>query len=471
MRLDIGYLFKKYKINYNNKEQEIFIFKDVAIGFTFFYHNNKIFHVISEDSPNIYASVLTENGNECEDIIIIEDLDRISKEVNYVVDYSKIRAKMLEKMKKYYIRYDNKTLQSVVDQNLIKTIEKKLANKIVASDVEASKVSTSILDMYHSIKKTIISQDEQIMTILTSLYKNQTVVNSDLDLDLISKLKENILVFGSTGTGKTEILKQIAKLYNVPIVIADATQLSETGYQGRNVTDMLEDLYIATNKNINLAQRGILVIDEFDKLAEKKEDHQTHVSRLGVQRSLLKLLDGSDFYLKDGICFNTSKLSVVALGAFTGILENNIKKKQIGFGTSVNEDDSMYCDYKNVTMEDFINFGLMSEVIGRFSKLVPMNTLKREDIKRILIESDSSPLNTHKELFRIMNIEFDYSDEFIDWLAEKAVKLQSGARCLKTVFDECISSAMFDIFAGQYSKLSLVKPDSSEEEKPYVLTK
>ena len=150
--------------------------------------------------------------------------------------------------------------------------------------------------MYNSIKQTIISQDEQIMQILTALFKNQKVINSNLDKDLIAKLKENILIYGSTGTGKTEILKRISKLYNIPIVIEDATSLSETGYQGRNITDMLEDLYLAANSDIELAEKGILVIDEFDKLAERKGDTESHVSRLGVQRSLLKLLDGSLFY-------------------------------------------------------------------------------------------------------------------------------------------------------------------------------
>ena len=163
------------------------------------------------------------------------------------------------------------------------------------------------------------------MQILTALFKNQKVVNSDLDMDLIAKLKENILIYGSTETGKTEILKRISKLYNIPLVIEDATSLSETGYQGRKITDMLEDLYLAADNDIELAEKGILAIDEFDKLAEKSEDNQSHVSRLGVQRSLLKLLDGTLFYFGDKK-FDTSKLTVVALGAFTGIIDEKKTK-------------------------------------------------------------------------------------------------------------------------------------------------
>ena len=324
--------------------------------------------------------------------------------------------------------------------------------------------------MYLSIKKTIISQDEQIMQILTALFKNQKVVNSDLDMDLIAKLKENILIYGSTGTGKTEILKRISKLYNIPLVIEDATSLSEIGYQGRNITDMLEDLYLAADNDIDLAEKGILVIDEFDKLAEKSEDNNSHVSRLGVQRSLLKLLDGSLFYFDDKK-FDTSKLTVVALGAFTGIIDDKkLNKNTIGFGNNIIREKVNCDDYSKVSSNDFINYDIMRELIGRFSKTIAMNPLTKEDIIKILKESDFSPLNTYKKLFDMLEVEFDFTDEFIEYIAEQAISKQSGARSLKTVFDDCISSALFRIFAGEYSSISLVKPND-ENNKPYVLTK
>ena len=324
--------------------------------------------------------------------------------------------------------------------------------------------------MYLSIKKTIISQDEQIMQILTALFKNQKVVNSDLDMDLIAKLKENILIYGSTGTGKTEILKRISKLYNIPLVIEDATSLSETGYQGRNITDMLEDLYLAADNDIDLAEKGILVIDEFDKLAEKSEDNNSHVSRLGVQRSLLKLLDGSLFYFDDKK-FDTSKLTVVALGAFTGIIDDKkLNKNTIGFGNNIIREKVNCDDYSKVSSNDFINYGIMRELIGRFSKTIAMDPLTKEDIIKILKEYDFSPLNTYKKLFDMLEVEFDFTDEFIEYIAEQAISKQSGARSLKTVFDDCISSALFRIFAGEYSSISLVKPND-ENNKPYVLTK
>lgn len=345
----------------------------------------------------------------------------------------------------YYYTYDSKkrTFYSIDDQNLLQKIQ------VTSKDYDDAILNndTDISQMYSAIKETIVSQDEQIMQILTSLFKNQKVINSSLSLDMIAKLKENIIVYGSTGTGKTEILKRIANIYIIPIVIEDATSLSETGYVGRNIEDMLENLYAAAGEDIEKAQKGILVIDEFDKLAESGKSFD-HISRIGVQRSLLKLLDGSAFYFK-GKKFDTSKLSIVALGAFTGIVESD--------------------DYSNVSSTDFVNYGIMRELMGRFSKLIAMNSLTKEDIKKILVESNFSPLNTYKLLFESMNIEFSYDNDFIDYVADKAFALNSGARSLKTIVDDTISSAMFRIFAGEYSAIKLTGP--TNEKKPYVLTK
>ena len=317
-----------------------------------------------------------------------------------------------------------------------KKIKDMLDNIGKGYDASVLNSKSDISNMYSKIKETIIGQDEQVMQILTSIFKNQKIVNSDLDNDMISKLKENIIVYGSTGTGKTEILKRISKIYDVPIVIQDSTSLSETGYVGRNISDMLNDLYLAAGSNIEKAEKGILVIDEFDKLAEKGGS-KDHVSRFGVQRSLLKLLDGTEFYI-DGKKFDTSKLSIVALGAFMGIAKND--------------------DYSNVKTADFVNYGIMRELMGRFSKTIAMNPLEKEDIKRILIESNFSPLNTYKVLFETMDMDFDYDDSFVDYIADKAIALQSGARSLKTIFDNEIGSAMFRIFAGEYKSIKLTRP-------------
>lgn len=449
--LRIGYLFKKKYVTYEKKKYEIFEFVDYVAGIGFTNNeNNDIFNVLSGNYNGTYASFINKNANEEDYVFLGDNLEDALKVNDNKVDFIAIRKKRISSTGKYYLRGDNGTILSkLINEDLITYLQNNDKKGQSDFDEDEFEKTSDISSMYSSIKKTIISQDEQIMQILTALFKNQKVVNSDLDMDLVAKLKENILIYGSTGTGKTEILKRISRLYNIPIVIEDATALSETGYQGRKITDMLEDLCLAANNDIELAEKGILVIDEFDKLAEKSGDSQSHVSRLGVQRSLLKLLDGTLFYFDDKK-FDTSKLTVVGLGAFTGITKGD--------------------DYKQLTTDDFMKYGIMRELIGRFSKTIAMNPLSKEDIIKILKESDFSPLNTYKKLFDMLEVNFDFSDEFIEYIAELAIAKQSGARSLKTVFDDCISSALFRIFAGEYSSISLVKPDD-ENNKPYVLTK
>lgn len=448
--LGIGYLFRKKYVTYQSKEWEIFEFIDYVTAICFRNTNsNELCNIISGNNAGSYATAISENGNEMELVFLNDNLNGAIEENKKNVDFAKIRKNKISKTAKYYLRDDDNVLNRLVNNGLIDFLERDRPKNKSEFDEEEFDKSTDISTMYSSIKKTIISQDEQIMQILTALFKNQKVVDSDLDIDLIAKLKENILIYGSTGTGKTEILKRISKLYNIPIVIEDATSLSETGYQGRKITDMLEDLCLAAGGDIKLAEKGILVIDEFDKLAEKSGDNQSHVSRLGVQRSLLKLLDGTLFYF-DNKQFDSSRLTIVGVGAFTGI---------------TNEDD-----YKQINTEDFMRYGIMRELIGRFSKTIAMNPLEKEDIIKILKNSDFSPLNTYKKLFEMLQVQFEFTDGFIEYIADLAIAKKSGARSLKTVFDDCISSALFRIFAGEYSGISLVKPDV-ENEKPYILTR
>lgn len=452
MNIEVGYLLERKMITYNNEELEIFKVVDYVAGISFVNTEKVPVSTVITTKEEIVATVGYNKDEHSQFIFIPQDLKSSFEEIGNQIDFQKLREKKLKAIvADYYLLNSNgQSFDKITGPaNLLSYLNKLDKKEQSDFNEEELKNKTDISQMYSEIKKTIISQDEQIMQILTALFKNQKVIESDLSPDLIAKLKENILIYGSTGTGKTEILKRISKLYNIPIVIEDATSLSETGYVGRKITDMLEDLYLAANKNIHLAEKGILVIDEFDKLAEKQGDNQSHVSRLGVQRSLLKLLDGSLFYF-DNLKFDTSKLTVVALGAFTGITEGD--------------------DYKHLTSDDFMRHGIMRELIGRFSKTIPMNPLNKEDIIKILKESDFSPLNTYQKLFDMLGVSFEYNDAFIEYLAELAVAKQSGARSIKTVFDDCISSALFRIFAGEYTHISLIKPTDSNS-KPYILTK
>lgn len=445
IKLALGHLFKAKKINLDGDNYEVFEYVDFVAGITYdSIKNQHLCSVITGRCAGQYALV---SGSENSEYHFCEvGLNDSIKRNDNSADFEKMRALMLKNMAKYY-KKNGSSFTAITDKKTIAAIDKALKTQSEFNEENLNSQS-NIATMYNDIKKTIIAQDEQIMQILTALFKNQTVIDSDLDDDLIAKLKENVLICGSTGTGKTEILKRISKLYDIPIVIEDATSLSETGYVGRKITDLLEDLYLSADDDIEKAQKGILVIDEFDKLAEGHTNSGDHVSRIGVQRSLLKLLDGSLFYFDDKK-FDTSKLTVVALGAFTDIKKGD--------------------DYANLTNDDFIKYGMMRELMGRFSKIIKMNTLTEEDIIKILKESDFSPLNTYKVLFEKLGIEYSYTEDFIKYIAEIAVTKQSGARSLKMVFDDAISGALFKIFAGEYTSISLDRP-SSENDKPYTLT-
>ena len=476
--LNFGYLFKRKNITFHNKKYEVWEYQDFVVGIKFTnIDNNDLFIICSEKYSNLTVSQLNAKAvnNENVDYVVIPfSLEEIFKGTNQRVDL-KEALKIFQDIRYGYCTFNKITggMKEIKDKDLLEYLHNN-EHKNYNSNLD---IKMNISEMYARIKETIVSQDEQIGQILTAIYKNQKLINSKISEEAKIQLKENILICGPTGTGKTEILKRIASLYNVPIVIENAPSFSETGYVGREISEMLRDLYLAADEDINRAECGILVIDEFDKLAECNGNSETHVSRIGVQRSLLKLFEDSTWWFnKKGERsnddsqkqkFSTKNLTIVCIGAFSGIT-NNLNRK-MGFNTTLGNMNEEI-NYKDLTMKIFVDYGIMKELMGRFSKIVAMNSLSKEDLKNILINSNFSPLYTYKELFNEMNIEFEYSDDFIDWVAEQAVLLKSGARSLKTIVDQCISGALFNIFEENYSKIELIRP-YSDKGKPYILTK
>ena len=442
--IGISYIYQQKRgiINKYKGPQDYYIVKDIDIGFK---ADNTTFISLMYDTGRCFDMG---NGFDLLEFSIgFKTFSELSLEYGeyepqkFLKEYEKNRGKC------YIWNFEKEDFEEVENKEFLEKVKNE--NSKASNDL-------NITDMYDMIRQTIVAQDDQVKQILASIYKNQKIINSSLDDETISKLKENVIIYGPTGTGKTEILKQIAKVCNVPIVIEDITSFTESGYVGRNVSEMITDLYSAAGMDLVFAESGILVIDEFDKIAERgMSDDGDGPSRTGVQRSLLKLLDGGTISFKEeydsesSIDFNSSKLTVVALGAFSDIRKND--------------------DYSNVSTNDFINYGIMREVMGRFSKLVSMNEFSREDYRKILMESNLSPINTYQRLFDELGIKFSYDAELIDYIIDEAIALDCGARSLKTVFDGIISDFLFDIFAQGQKEIHLTIP--KETGKSYVAKK
>ena len=430
----LAYLVKEKEYNIDNKKNIYYEVIDYVYGFYYQFTDEYAFVILSGDSKGKYVSDKCNTKYKIVNFKTIEDLCAAN---NHCYNYNMFQDSYKEYIGKYlghnedgyFVIKDKKTLDSIKKSN------KKYSN-------------IDIPDMYESIRKIVVAQDEQIMHILVSLYKNQKIINLEIEDPIIKKLKDNLLIYGPTGTGKKEILKQIANFFSIPIVVEDASILFKTSDVENYISNALKELYLSSDKDIQLAQRGIIVIENFDKLAENYFDAKNPACRIDVQKSLLKLFDGTTFYI-DNKKFDTSKVSIVALGTF----DNMIKEDK----------------YPNFTMEDFAEYGIIKELMINFSKRVAMNQLTKEDIKRILIESDYSPINTYKIMFDKMKINFSYDDEFIDYIATIAINQRNGAKSLKNIFDELINDAMLKIVLNDYSKIELVKPN--DDENPYILTK
>lgn len=315
-------------------------------------------------------------------------------------------------------------------------------------------------DLYKSVSKTVICQDDQIRKIATSVAKNQRLQDTSL--------KSNMLVCGPTGVGKTEIFRTISKKTNLPITIEDSTEYTAASYKGKDVSEMLLHLYENSGKDIERAQRGIVVVDEIDKKVSKG-DHATFTS--AVIQSLLKMMEGHKYQLispddKEIIVFDTSKLTFAFLGAFSGIEEYSRTKRGIGFNTSKEEKEDNKQIFNNETLK---KFGLLPEFVGRNDNIVVMNSLDTNEYIRIIKESDKSQLLLYKKFFSSMGIDFKYDEKTIEEIAIEAKKLGIGARGIKRIVENALEVAnYYALSEGQHKEL-IISPETIHDSKQYIL--
>jgi len=356
------------------------------------------------------------------------------------------------------------------------------AHGIVEDEISDSK-STSLskdlilkkpLEIKSFLDQYIIGQDETKRAMAVAVYNHYKRLLQDADNeDDVEIEKSNIVLVGETGTGKTLVARTIAKMLNVPFSIVDATVLTQAGYVGEDVESILSRLLQAADYDVEKAQRGIVFIDEIDKIARKGDNPSItrDVSGEGVQQALLKLLEGSVVNVapKGGrkhpeqkfIEVNTKDILFIAGGAFSGIdaiIGKRLNRQAVGFGASLEEDK---IDEANVlqyiTPVDLKSFGLIPEIIGRLPVLSYMNPLDAKTLRSILTEPKNAIIKQYAKLFIMDDVEFTIEEGALNYIVGKAVEYKLGARGLRSLCEAIFTDAMFDLPSSDQKEFNVTK--------------
>ncbi len=345
------------------------------------------------------------------------------------------------------------------------------------SEDEILEESISVKDVISEISSKIIGQEEAIKTLVTNIYYNQALIDSmierqEFDMAEMDGRKVSVLLDGSTGTGKTAILKEISDKLSIPMEIVNANSFSETGYIGPSITDILANLFVQTDGDLELAERGIVVLDEIDKIASNY-NYGSKDMKKGVQEELLSFISGGIYDVKIenlGIVvpFDTSFLTFILSGAFTGLKEKKTKelnKRTIGFS----DDDALKkkSNSYEVTVQDYIDYGLLREFFGRIKVITSTKSYSKEDLKKILLNSQISPLKNFiktAEMFGYKKVVC--TDEFIEKIVEEAYNMNTGARGLQTLMSEIQNEMLLELIMEEFDKEDTVMLTEDLLEKP-----